>query len=847
MKTFISYSHCDDLYRERLEIQLTMLKRQEIISSWTDRKITPGEEWDGQIDKNLEAAHIILLLISPDFLASEYCYDKEMQRAMEKHESRESIVIPILIRPCDWTSAPFSKLQVLPSEAKEVSKWINADDAWLDILNGIKNTISYMEERSIQDVSKEIAGLETVNDTFLSWLGDTEIELVHRRVDKISLDDVFVWPDLKLLKDDIDHVSRSISASEALKKEPFILIFGDEQSGKTTLSKSFFKELLGKSKTPILIQGEVINSADITKLIQASFAQQYSDQFDYVNVKDKVLIVDNYSRNKLNKKYQNKLIQNIKSEFEEVILIAIDSYQYVAPEIEALDVFCDYEILSFGNVKRTELIERWVSMGVVEEIDEALLYKEVDEIKVKVEALTRGGILPPKPIFILTLLQMFESLNPQKVELTSYGHCYQYLIYQALEKSRVKNSEIDQYINLLTELGYAQLINRGLGFNAEQLNIFFNDYNNKYLNLGKKEMLENLLGSGILVERTDQVIFKYSYIYYFFAAKKLAESISNDENAKAHVKDLLTNLHREDSANIIIFLTHHSKDNWVLDEIQLCSMELFDEYEEAHLKKESLQFMVDFLEDIPELVIEHRKVEDERRNNDERLEEIEGGVKKRNEQNEGMEPTDILAKINRAFKGIEIIGQIIRNRHGSINKEQLEQLALQAYGVGLRFLKFFLTISDNSKEEVIKSIAYMLRENPSITNEKLEKEARNIFLLITYGAIYGVLKKVSMSIGSTEAEQIYKKIEEGSPSPAKKLINQAIYLQFSKNLDARTVQELAHEFKNNPTCERLLKEIVIQHIYMFPVDYKRKQKIADILGIPVSGQLMLERKKGFRA
>jgi len=276
-------------------------------------------------------------------------------------------------------------------------------------------------------------------------------------------------------------------------------------------------------------------------------------------------------------------------------------------------------------------------------------------------------------------------------------------------------------------------------------------------------------------------------------------------------------------------------------------MELFDEYEEADLEKESLQFMADFLEGIPELVIEHRKVEDERRDNDSRLEKIENEVENTNKQNEGLEPTDVLAKINKAFKGIEIIGQIIRNRHGSINKEQLEQLASQAYGVGLRFLKFFLTISDNSKEEVIKAIEYKLKENPSITNEKLEKEARNIFLLITYGAIYGVLKKVSMSIGSIEAEQIYKKIEYSSPSPAKKLINQAIYLQFNKNLDAKAVQELAHEFENNPTCERLLKEIVIQHIYMFPVDYRRKQKIADILGIPVSGQLMLERKKGFRA
>lgn len=847
MKVFISYSHEDESYMRQLNKHLTMLKRKGSITSWSDRKIIPGKEWCGEIDENIESSSIILLLVSSDFINSNYCYEKEMARALEKHELNESIVVPIIIRHCDWQEAPFSKIQGVPTDAKPLSTWSDQDEAWLDVVKGLKQTISYAKEHLPNFEGNDSVLLGTVNQEFTSWLNDTEIVLNHRRVDKVQLDDVFVWPDLKLLKDDIEHVSRSINSSEILLREPYVIVFGDEQSGKTTLSKSLFKESVGRGLFPLLIQGEAIKSADITNLIKDCALQQYCSEFDYVNSIGKVLIIDNYSANRLNKKYQNKLIDNIKAEFDEVILIAIDSYQYVAPEIEALDDFYDYEILSFGNVKRTELIEKWVSMGVVEEIDDTLLYTETDEIKVKVESLTRGGVLPPKPVFILTLLQMFESLNPQKVELTSYGHCYQYLIYQALEKARVKNSEIDQYINLLIELGYAQFNNEGMGFDGNQLDIFFKSYDDKYLNLGRGEMLKVLLGSGILVERNDRVVFKYSYIYYFFAAKKLAESISSDHSAKKHVQSLLTNLHREDSANIIIFITHHSKDDWVLDEIQLCLMELFDEYEEAHLKKESLEFMATFLNEIPELIIEHRKVEEERRKHDNQIEELDKDSKSNDKKNEGLEPADVLAKINRAFKGIEIIGQIVRNRHGSINKEQLEQLITQAYSVSLRFLQFFLEISDASKEEVVKSIENMLRENPSITNKKLEKEAKNIFLLMTYGAIYGVLRKVSVSIGSKEAEKIYRKIEEHFPSPAKKLINQAIYLQFSKNLDSQAIQALAHGFKDNPTCERLLKEIVIQHIYMFPVDFKRKQKIADILGIPVSGQLMLEKKKSFKA
>lgn len=195
---------------------------------------------------------------------------------------------------------------------------------------------------------------------------------------------------------------------------------------------------------------------------------------------------------------------------------------------------------------------------------------------------------------------------------------------------------------------------------------------------------------------------------------------------------------------------------------------------------------------------------------------------------------------------MEIIGQIIRNRHGSLGKEKLEQLATQAYGVGLRFLQYFLNISDIYKDEVVKSIEHLLKENPHIDNSKLEKEAKNIFLLITYGAIFGVLRKVSMAIGSREAEQIYKNIEDKTPTPAIKLINQAISLQFSKNMDMKLLGGLSEEFSKNPTCERLLKEIVIQHIYMFPVDYKQKQQIAEILKIPVAEQLNLGMQKSLK-
>ena len=142
IEVFYSYSHADEKYREQLQKHLALLKRQKVITDWHDREISVGSEWSGEIDVHLNSAHVILLLISSDFLASDYCYDIELKRAMERHEAGDAIVIPIILRPCDWKTAPFGKLQGAPKDAKPVSTWDNQDEAFLDIALAIRKAVN---------------------------------------------------------------------------------------------------------------------------------------------------------------------------------------------------------------------------------------------------------------------------------------------------------------------------------------------------------------------------------------------------------------------------------------------------------------------------------------------------------------------------------------------------------------------------------------------------------------------------------------------------------------------------------------------------------------------------------
>ncbi|MEI7870090.1 MAG: TIR domain-containing protein [Candidatus Methylumidiphilus sp.] len=138
LEVFFSYAHEDEALRDELAKHLSLLKRQGVISEWHDREITAGSQWKDQIDGHLESASIILLLVSADFLNSDYCYDIEMNRALERDARGEACVIPIILRPVDWQGAPFGRLQCLPKDAEPVTSWPNRDEAFLDIAKGIR-------------------------------------------------------------------------------------------------------------------------------------------------------------------------------------------------------------------------------------------------------------------------------------------------------------------------------------------------------------------------------------------------------------------------------------------------------------------------------------------------------------------------------------------------------------------------------------------------------------------------------------------------------------------------------------------------------------------------------------
>lgn len=138
---FFSYCHKDEALRDQLETHLALLRRQGLITAWHDRRIMPGDEFDESISTALDQAEVILLLVSAEFLNSTYCYSREMSRAMERHEGGEARVIPVILRDCDWHSAPFGKLNALPKDAKPLTLWPDHDQAFASVAREIRRVV----------------------------------------------------------------------------------------------------------------------------------------------------------------------------------------------------------------------------------------------------------------------------------------------------------------------------------------------------------------------------------------------------------------------------------------------------------------------------------------------------------------------------------------------------------------------------------------------------------------------------------------------------------------------------------------------------------------------------------
>jgi hypothetical protein len=849
LKLFISYCHKDEDLVSNFISHINPLKDNGLILEWYDRKIETGNEFQKNIDNNLENADIICLMISHHFLSSKACME-EKNVALKLRRERGIRVIPVILSPCSWTEyKDLRKLLAIPTDGTPITTFTNQNEGWVDAVKWLKSACLTMIE--IQKLN--------IKNEFNSYLNSTELlEKSHKDKETLLLEDIFVFPKLKYYSD-MEKSQKYDSGRFVTEVLLYgkIIIAGENQSGKTTLCKELFRIYRNLNFVPVYIEDDNKYLGNPLNKIKKAFFEQY-ELADFENI-DKtriVPIVDNFHF----AKYQEKYIEEFK-QFPHQVLIVDDIFGLNIRNQTHIQEYSKFKICEFNALERNELIKRWIQIKESNQIliNSNHLQQSIDEKTEIIEnslGLAFGkGVMPSYPFFILTLLSAQEIQKPLDTDITSQGYCYQALVYLYLRKEGVKNDQIDIYVNFLTELAFWIYQKNVNGLNQSELNIFLTYYKENFnLPIPITDISKVLSKVNICkFDSLNQYNFCYDYLYYFFTAKYLSEHI---DEKKTLINKILSNLHKDENAYITIFIAHHTKSNYILDELLLNAEILFEKYKAATLSTEELSFFDKHEEQIIKAVLPSydHNANDERTKLLNRKAEAEENRYEKAEiqliESEEQE-SELISNIRLSIKTVEVIGLVIKNRAGSLDLKRLEYIFEQGLKVYLRIITSFLELIQNelTEQEMVDFLTERINEIIENDNEKkapsidkIKKLAKEIYWNLNFGVLHGFLTKSIHSLGSNNLLNVAQSVSEKENSPAIFIVNHGIKMWYAKNI---RIDEIANRIKQKDfslTAKKLMQFKIAEHCTLHKIEYKKLKEIENKLQLS-SAKLLADNLK----
>lgn len=695
----------------------------------------------------------------------------------------------------------------------------------------------------------------------------------HSRAEEdLTLKDLYVSPNLKTIslgEHAKEKVEKIVNAEKALVKQlgaPIkVVIYGAETSGKTTLVKWWYDKYYEQGYIPILLSGNEINDIHvdkIKKIIQREFKNQYNeifegnlDEFDPDRI---IVIIDDFHKIRFtNQKFKANLISNLNKTYQNLFLTGNDLMQFetytsktgIASNI--LEDFHRYQIIEFGPTLRYELIKKWNGIGS-DQLEPNELIRLNNETERHVESIIGKSFVPSYPIYLLTILQAKEASTAQKPEYSIHGFYYELLINDSLNKAVKNKADISLYYNYITDYSYFLFTEK-----IRMQPLFIDDFikfHKKYcydykIDISPKVILDTLVNSKLLRIEDDTVVVMYKYVYYFFIARYLAINIS-DERIKYKIELLCQRVHRDEFASIVMFLTHLSKDQFVLNQLLKNSKELFKEYQPLKLE-DDVSFINDLIKKLPEQI--YKPIDVETVKQEELREEEELGEQEKQfdamhdvyeyDIDEDITSLDMLSTMIKAIKTIEIVGQVTKKYWGELKAQQKYDLAEETYMLGLRTLGFHFSLVGKDTEMLIEYLKHIYRrKNPTkrVSKEEIDNASRDFIFNLCSLSAFGIIKRVTNAIGYENLAGTFEDILATYDFNSVRLIDTSIKLDHNKRFPWDELERLKKDIEKNYLANIVLRNLVINYLYVFNTSFKDKQKLCEMMGIKMEQQRMID-------
>ncbi len=694
-----------------------------------------------------------------------------------------------------------------------------------------------------------------LNKEFENGLRYFSAPLLKSSNDSFKIDDVFVYPVLEeKFANRRDGVDKYIDSSDllSLSKENFhCFIYGDSCSGKTTLAKKLFLDFFGNGLCPVYFDAQTIDCSqgaftrNVNKLFKEQYIKRPVDEYFAVDADKRIIIFDNYDSN-VNGRIE--LLEQLVATGCKLVVFGVESEYFerqTRPELygKLENCFRAYSIQELGHKKRYDLIQKWVKYTDSTHRDEVSFDNYVVETEQTMNQALGKSIIPRYPLYITMFLQVI--VNDSKSiseDIATYGSLYDVVIRKQLALIADKNYPLQFYITYLSELAYYMHSNSLTKLKQSQYMVFAAQYDEIYATHYKDvDILNKLLHIGIVRARINhddekEILFSYSYYFYYFVASYLSKNIECDE-VKQVIHDLCLGFDDDSRANIWVFLTHLSSNSYIIDVLSAYADSLLSNYPENRLMQD-----IAFAQELQVLKPDYYIMQDEHRLLAEHR--LSNRDKRDREKSDASTCNEVSRNLAQVKRTIEIMGYLIRNFAGSLKKNDKNRLLEVTYKLAFRSIGYMVVLfKDNLKGfmDVFYSVNKSQHSLPSF-RELIEKIAFHIYNVMQYYA-FGVLLSVSFAVSHKQLKTSYNLvITSMNENNAALILHELITLITDKRLKDFHTRESITKLCKHPFCKDIVMKIVCWFCYMYSVSRDDKQRLCSAFNLK-SKFLLAQRPK----
>ena len=705
-----------------------------------------------------------------------------------------------------------------------------------------------------------------VSSDFAAYLSDVGASFVHPSKPDLKLEDILVLPNCKGYKMDNKkqfnkpYTIESKDLLKALTGQEKLLIIGAEKTGKTTLAKVLFTTYFNNGKVPVRLHGAELTTVDLPsfeKLVEKRLLQQYNspslDKFQQLSKNDVVIIIDDFDAMKLNLKGKRHLLDEICKRYTNVTLLSdgiirIEELAEGSKDASIVSTFAQFEISEFGHLLRDKLIERWFNIGVEFEGDPEEIDQKIRAAENRINTLLGNSYMPSVPIFILTFLQAISGTETANTSAGSYGYLYEVLITKALS-AQASKIKLDTKYNYLSEFAYKMHSEDLSELSPFDLKIFHDQYCESYkIFPPQSAMIDELLNSDVLNHSDDAYKFKYRYIYYYFVARYYRDNL-HESHIQQKIRELSAGNLKEEQSTILLFLTHLSKDPFIINSILARSRSVFNDCQPLECG-EDVAFLNELYAQVPKTILVEKDAKQNReaalRKADEleerKPEEQDNNTVAREKSPDSQDAVmEALNEFMTALKLLQILGQIVKNFPGSLKGTTKLEVVDECYKLGMRCLGgVFESIKGNAPQLIEMIVERVNKLYPRTSDEEeLRKGVKSFLYSMTEGTTFGIIKQISQAVGATDLAETYHQVLENNGTNSVALIDMSIKLDHF-SFPAREVPKVYERIKSSIFCRSLLRSLVVNHFYLFATKTSVKQAICSQLDISYQGVRALE-------